>query len=438
MKAAQLKEFRRYLSNSGWMLGEKILMLAVGLTATVVLARYLGPEEFGYLNYALSLVALLTIVCHLGLTGLVVKELRVRPEQEDRILSSVFMTKVAASIVAYGILIGTWFIGDDRNFMVLALIGLALFFTPFEVLIDWFQARVKAKYAAIAGAVGQIGGNGLKIILAVAGLGLVWIAAAHVVIIMLTSLILVIYALALKRSFRFDFSWSLSKELLGKSFLIFLGSLSAVIYLKVDQIMLQYMLGDNAVGQYAAASKLSEAWYLIPTVLMASIFPKVIDVRAHSKEKYKRLMQVIFDLLFLSAFCLSVVVFILSDQVIDVLYGDAYSAAAQVLAVHIFASIFVFMRALFSKWIILEEVFIFSLITQGLGAISNIVLNYFFIRSHGVAGAAVATLISYSIAGYFSLLLSSKTRELFVMMSKSMMFHAFISVPETIKELRRG
>ncbi|MEH6387233.1 flippase [Pseudomonas profundi] len=438
MKELKLQEFRRYLSNSGWMLGEKILMLAVGLTATVVLARYLGPGDFGYLNYALSLVALLTIVCHLGLTGLVVKELRVRPDQEDRILSSVFMTKVAASFIAYAILIGTWFIGEDRDFLVLALIGLALFFTPFEVLIDWFQARVKAKYAAIAGAVGQLGGNGLKIILAVAGLGLVWIAAAHVVIIMLTSLILVIYALALKRSFRFDFSWSLSKELLGKSFLIFLGSLSAVIYLKVDQIMLQYMLGDNAVGQYAAASKLSEAWYLIPTVLMASIFPKIIDVRDHNKEKYKKLMQVIFDLLFLSAFCLSVVVFLLSDWVIDLLYGDAYSAAAQVLSVHIFASIFVFMRALFSKWIIMEEVFIFSLLTQGLGAISNIVLNYFLIGSHGVAGAAVATLISYSIAGYFSLLLSSKTRALFVMMSKSMMFHAFISVPETIKELRRG
>lgn len=438
MKAAQLGEFRRYLSNSGWMLGEKILMLAVGLTATVVLARYLGPEDFGYLNYALSLVALLTIVCHLGLTGLVVKELRVRPDQEDRILTSVFVTKVAASIVAYAILIGTWFIGDDRDFLVLALIGLALFFTPFEVLIDWFQARVKAKYAAIAGAVGQLGGNGLKIMLAVAGAGLIWIAAAHVVIIMLTSLILVVYALALKGSFRFDFSWAMSKELLGKSLLIFLGSLSAVIYLKVDQIMLQYMLGEHAVGQYAAASKLSEAWYLIPTVLMASIFPKIIDFREQNKEKYRRFMQVIFDLLFLSAFCLSVVVFLLSDWIIDLLYGDAYAAAAQVLAIHIFASIFVFMRALFSKWIILEEVFIFSLITQGLGAITNIILNYFFIRSHGVAGAAVATLISYSIAGYFSLLLSGKTRTLFVMMSKSMVFHAFISVPETIKELRRG
>src|SRR5690606_34203700 len=121
MKAARLTEFKRYLSNSGWMLGEKILMLAVGLGATVVLARYLGPEDFGYLNYALSLVALLTIVCHLGLTGLVVKELRVRPEQEDQILTSVFMTKVAASFIAYGILLATLLIGEDRDVLVLVL-----------------------------------------------------------------------------------------------------------------------------------------------------------------------------------------------------------------------------------------------------------------------------------------------------------------------------
>lgn len=438
MKSARLQEVVQYLFNSGWMLGEKILMLAVGLVATVVLARYLGPEDFGYLNYALALVGLLTILCHLGLTGLVVKELRVNPDQEDRILSSVFVLKVAASIVAYGVLLATYFISEERNFLVLVLIGLALFFTPFELLVDWFQSRVKAKYAAVAGMVGQLGGNGLKIVLAVAGLGLTSIALAHVAIVMLTSILLVCYALRLKGALRFDFSWSLSKRLLGKSFLVFLGSLSAVIYLKVDQIMLQYMLGDYAVGQYAAASRLSEAWYILPTILMASLFPKMIDLNKGEPHAYARFMQTTLDVLFVCALCLSVVVFFLADEIVLFLYGSDYSMAARVLAIHIFASVFVFMRALFSKWIIIEEVFLFSLITQGLGALSNILLNYFFIYRYGVVGAAMATLISYSIAGYFSLLLSRRTRVLFGMMTRSMCLYALISVPNLIRTLRRG
>ena len=245
---------------------------------TVVLARYLGPEDFGYLNYALALLGLLSIVVHLGLTGLVVKELRSNPDNEDQILSTVFVIKVGCSVIAFAIMMSTYLFGNDRSFLVLLFTALALFFTPFEMLIDWFQARVQAKYAAVAGFVGQLGGSGLKMILAIAGAGLVYIALAHVVVVMVTSAILVSYAVMLKRDFRFDFSWPLGKALLKKSFLIFLGSLSAVIYLKVDQIMLQYMLGEYAVGVYSAASRLSEAWYLIPTILMASVFPKMLSL----------------------------------------------------------------------------------------------------------------------------------------------------------------
>nr|WP_288455037.1 flippase [uncultured Pseudomonas sp.] len=437
MSASRVQEGMKYLLNSGWMLAEKFLMLAIGLATTVVLARYLGPEEFGYLNYALALLGLLSIVVHLGLTGLVVKELRSNPDNEDQILSTVFMIKVGCSVIAFAIMMSTYLFGNDQNFLVLLFTALALFFTPFEMLIDWFQARVQAKYAAVAGFVGQLGGNGLKMILAVAGAGLVYIALAHVVVVVITSAILVCYAVMLKRDFRFDFSWSLGKTLLKKSFLIFMGSLSAVIYLKVDQIMLQYMLGEYAVGVYSAASRLSEAWYLIPTILMASVFPKMIDLHKTDTAGYNRFMQVSLDVLFFMAFALAVVVFFLSDWIVNLLYGQQYADAGPVLAVHIFAATFVFMRALFSKWIIIEEAFIFSLVTQGLGALSNIVLNYFLIRSHGVVGSAWATLISYGVAGYVSLLLSRKTRPLFVMMTKSMCLHVFLSVPQLIRELRR-
>ena len=222
---------------------------------------------------------------------------------------------------------------------MLLFTALALFFTPFEMLIDWFQARVQAKYAAVAGFVGQLGGSGLKMILAIAGAGLVYIALAHVVVVMVTSAILVSYAVMLKRDFRFDFSWPLGKALLKKSFLIFLGSLSAVIYLKVDQIMLQYMLGEYAVGVYSAASRLSEAWYLIPTILMASVFPKMIDLHKSDTAGYNRFMQVALDVLFFMAFALAVVVFFLSDWIVNLLYGAQYVDAGPVLAIHILSLI---------------------------------------------------------------------------------------------------
>jgi Na+-driven multidrug efflux pump len=95
------------------------------------------------------------------------------------------------------------------------------------------------------------------------------------------------------------------------------------------------------------------------------------------------------------------------------------------------------MRALFSKWILAEELFKLSLITQCLGAISNIVLNYFFIQSMGGVGAAWATLISYSIASYFGLILHPRSRTIFIMMTKSMCFHWIITARKIFKNVKK-
>ena len=61
------------------------------------------------------------------------------------------------------------------------------------------------------------------------------------------------------------------------------------------------------------------------------------------------------------------------------------------------------MRAAFSKWILIEDTLFFSLITQGLGALANVGLNLLLIPRQGGIGAAVATLLSYATASYFSL-----------------------------------
>jgi O-antigen/teichoic acid export membrane protein len=79
------------------------------------------------------------------------------------------------------------------------------------------------------------------------------------------------------------------------------------------------------------------------------------------------------------------------------------------------------MRAAFSKWILIEDALMFSLITQGFGALANVGLNLLLIPQYGGYGAAVATLISYAVASYFSLFFYKKSRPVFWMMSKAML-----------------
>src|SRR3546814_15167018 len=75
-----------------------------------------------------------------------------------------------------------------------------------------------------------------------------------------------------------------------------------------------------------------------------------------------------------------------------------------------------------SKWLIAEELYIFSLVTHGSAAIVNVAINIALIPKFGGVGAAVATLVSYATAGFLSLLLHHRTRGLFFMMLKSPMW----------------
>nr|WP_279538452.1 polysaccharide biosynthesis C-terminal domain-containing protein [Pseudomaricurvus alcaniphilus] len=92
-----------------------------------------------------------------------------------------------------------------------------------------------------------------------------------------------------------------------------------------------------------------------------------------------------------------------------------------VLAVHIWAGVFVFMRALLSKWLIAEKLLFYSFVTQGVGALANVLLNLVLIPDYGVVGSAFATLLSYAGASYFSLFLSRKTMPMARIMTCSLM-----------------
>lgn len=67
--------FKRYFANTSWMMGEKVIRMVVALFVGVYVARYLGPERFGLLSYAMSFVGLFTALATLGLDGIMVREL---------------------------------------------------------------------------------------------------------------------------------------------------------------------------------------------------------------------------------------------------------------------------------------------------------------------------------------------------------------------------
>jgi len=215
-------------------------------------------------------------------------------------------------------------------------------------------------------------------------------------------------------------------ELLKESRWLIMSGFMAVIYLKVDLLMLGQLTNVEQVGFYAVAARLSEVWYFFPGALVASFFPKLLKLKKAKEEEkqegYNQQLQKLCDYLFGAALILAITVSFAADFIIVLLFGEQYQPSAALLQIHIWAGIFIFMRALLSKWLIAEHLLKFSLLTHGIAAVVNVSLNYYWIPLYGAQGAAWATLISYATSSYFVLWLNKSTRVMAWIMTKSLYF----------------
>lgn len=95
----------KYLKNTSWLLFEKLLRIFVGLFVNVWMIRYLQPEQFGLLSYAISFAGLFTIVASLGLDEILVKYLVTDASRRDVLLGTAFTLKLVASLLILIVLI---------------------------------------------------------------------------------------------------------------------------------------------------------------------------------------------------------------------------------------------------------------------------------------------------------------------------------------------
>ena len=398
------------LQSTAWLLVEKVVYLLISLAVTVALARYLQPSQFGNLNYLLALIALFTPLMTAGLNSIVSREVLLRPDDVDQILgSSLFLRFCAAVLVIATVVTASSYYLTGANKVFFAVLMMASIASSAQVVDFWLQAKLANRYSVILRLTMLVCFSLLRlfaIYYAADFATFVYLIAIELVITGLLNL--VIYqrlsgGLLALRANRPEI-----KRLWKDSRWLLMSGIAAIVYLKVDQVMLGLMLDKYAVGVYAAAARVSEVWYFIPAAIVTSFFPKLVTVKQTDTKLYRVEIQRLNDILFTLAVAIAIVVSIIGDELVVWLFGSAYSDSAEIVLVHIWGAVFVFMRELFSKWLLAESFFTLSLLTQGLGAIANVGLNYFLIPIYGPLGAAYATVISYSVAGYLVLLIHPK------------------------------
>jgi O-antigen/teichoic acid export membrane protein len=412
------KGVMKYLKNSSWVFGEKILRMIVGLFVGVWVARYLGPEKFGLFSYAQSIVGLFTAIATLGLDAIVVKQLISTESNRAMILGTAFSLKIIAGLGVLIILFAAMLFQavDSKTAILVFIIASATVFQSFNVIDFYFQSEVLSKFVVYCNFIGLLLSSIVKIILILNNGDI--IDFAYVVLFdsfILASGYVYFYINNNQSLIKWSFNASLAKSLLKESWPLILSGVVVSLYMKIDQIMIKEMLGVQSVGQYAAAVRLSEVWYFIPVVISASLFPAILNAKKISEDMYYSRLQKLFDFMALSAILISLLIATLSSPIVSFLYGPLYNETSAVLVIHIWCSVFIFQGVVSGKWFVSEGLQKLALLRTTSGAIVNIALNLYLIPKYGIFGAAISTLISYAVANFFSYIFDRRLHNLLFM-----------------------
>jgi PST family polysaccharide transporter len=409
------------IQNIAWLFFDRTVRMGVGLFVGVWVARYLGVQQFGIFNYATAFVSLFNPLTTLGLDALVIRSIVREPELKDEILGTTFWLKLCGAIVCLLLTVGSIFVlrqDDQLTVGLVAILATAGILNAFDTIDFWFQSQVQSKYTVVAR-------NTAFVIIALIKVVLIKIHAPLVAFAWATLGEVALGATGLIIAYRFKgysilWRWSLSlaKTLLTESWPLILSGLTIMIYVRIDQIMLGQMVGDEAVGLYSAATRISEVWYFIPTAISSSVAPSIYAAKQVSEELYYQRIKKLIRLLVMISLVVAVPMSFLSTTIITLLFGNGYAAAGSILGIHIWAAVFVFMGVASGSWFIAEGLTQLAFRRTLMGAVVNVILNWLLIPAYAGVGAAVATVISYGIGSVFSNAISTRSKIIFILQIK--------------------
>lgn len=396
--------FKRYFANTGWMFLGQMFSLLVSFFIGAWLARYLGPENYGVLSYAVAFVGLFGFIASLGVDGLLNRELVAHPEKRDELLGTAFRLKVIGGTLAVILCIASAFIfsGNALSRLLIILFSFTFILQSINVISTYFQAEVKSKSNVKAVLLATIISSILKVAVILLDKGVIWIVVVYVLDLVWQGVGLINAYIKVGLKIKvWKFNNHLAWELLKNSWPLMLASAASFIYLKIDQVMIGFILGNYEVGLYAAAVKLVEVWYFIPSVICASLFPAIINAKKTGTELYKLRLRNLYILMIAISVFISILMTIFAKPIIIIFFGNGYLESISILRIYSWSSIGMFLGWAVYQFLMSENLIktIFKL--NLLAMVVNIILNLVFIPTIGLAGAAWATLVSYMIMPLF-------------------------------------
>jgi len=369
-----------------------------GFLLYIVLARYLGPEQFGIYSLGVSFWLIYGLLANLGFDPVIIRDVSRDPSKSESYFSQVVFYKLITGTLAYLGLLGTCYLMDYAIEVrhTILIFGCLLFINPLNnSQQSIFKAHQTMSYVALMEASRAIIKLAVIPLIIAVGLGVQAVAGSHLLIALI--LFVIFYHFILKKNFcRFSFKDVKFYNPLLKSALPFgfLG-LTYIVNRKLDILIISKMIGVESVGWYNAANELVAVLGMLPTTLSTVLFPSFSA--SYGRSELKQLTNTanfVIKLINVIGIPSGVGIFLLAPEIINLIYGPNYSQSAIVLKILSPVVCFLFARSVLS-WLltavdqinILMKIVITTLVI-------NISIDIWLIPHYGYAAAAFGVVVS--------------------------------------------
>lgn len=386
----------KVVKNAVWIVSGSLVNKLFAFLVSILTARYLGPGNYGLINYATAYTTFFASICTLGINSVIVKNFADHPDEEGCTIGTTLLLRAISSLLSAVMIVGIVAIVDHNEpltIMVVVVCSFGLVFRIFDTFNYWFQSRLKSKYSTLASTVAYVIMSVYKIFLLATGKEVTWFALANAIDYIVIAIFLLI---AYRRNGGpgLRISAVKARELLRSSNSFIISGLMVSIYASTDKLMLKQMLDEASVGQYSLASSFSMTWAFLLQAIIDSMYPGIVQERNHDFAAYERKNRQLYAIVFYVSIVMSAVIALAARLIIEVLYGEAYLPAVGPLRIIVWYTAFSYLGVARNAWMVCENRQRYLKYLYMSAAVINVVLNAALIPAWGASGAAAASLIT--------------------------------------------
>jgi O-antigen/teichoic acid export membrane protein len=388
---------KRIARNTSLLTIGQIISYGESAIYAILVARYLGAEGLGILNFGVALAAVFGVLANFGLTTLTAREVAKDRGLASKYVANVIPMQVLFALAAIALIVALVNVvgyPQETIYVVYILSVGIIISTLSSLLLAIFQAFEQLKFQSVV----LVITSGVALCGAVIAIQLHLNVVAFALLWLLTSGIglAYVYATCARRFFvpRLEADFTFWKSALTEAWPMAAMALSIMIYFRIDVVMISVFQDTVAVGFYSVAYTLAEASTIVPSMFLASLFPVLSRLHQASKTSFRDTCAQSMRYLLYLALPMAFFVTLWANPIVSLLFGARFDPSVAALQILIWAAAIMYVTMVLGAAFVTTNLQKLLMKLTFIGVAVNICLNLLLIPKYSYYGASFATVIT--------------------------------------------